>query len=383
MGRIMEFKLNTEDEKSLREIIKRGTTEARLYKRAMILLMKSEGKTYMDIARTLKVSRNTVVLWVEKYKTDENLQKCLKDEKGRGRKHEIFDEEIAFIKNTACKKPTEFGYAAEVWSLSKLTAHINKTAEKNGFPRLSTVSVSYVQKLLKSLAIKPHKIEYYCEKRDPDFEEKMQNVLVFYRDVELGATKEDGTVIHMLSYDEKPGIQAVSVTREDLPATEKNGHIKRDYEYKRLGTVSLLAGIDLKTGRAFPLVKDKHASEDYIDFLKTLDDYYPKGDVIRILLDNLKVHTSKKTKEYLKTRLGRFEFVFTPKHGSWLNMVEGFFSKMSKQVLKGIRVKSKEELKERILKYFEEENLQPVVFHWKYKLDEISQDSKLKIQPVI
>ena len=379
----MELKLNTEDEKYLREIIKRGTTEARLYKRAMILLMKSEGKTYMDIARALKVSRNTVVLWVEKYKADENLQKCLKDEKGRGRKHEIFDEEIAFIKNTACKKPTEFGYAAEVWSLSKLTVHINRTAEKNGFPRLSTVSVSYVQKLLKSLAIKPHKIEYYCEKRDPDFEEKMQNVLVFYRDVELGATKEDGTVIHMLSYDEKPGIQAVSVTSEDLPATEKNGHIKRDYEYKRLGTVSLLAGIDLKTGRAFPLVKDKHASEDYIDFLKTLDDYYPKEDVIRILLDNLKVHTSEKTKEYLKTRPGRFEFVFTPKHGSWLNMVEGFFSKMSKQVLKGIRVKSKEELKERILKYFEEENLQPVVFHWKYKLDEISQDSKLKIQPVI
>ena len=362
MGRRMELKLNTEDEKYLREIIKRGTTEARLYKRAMILLMKSEGKTYMDIARALKVSRNTVVLWVEKYKADENLQKCLKDEKGRGRKHEIFDEEIAFIENTACKKPTEFGYAAEVWSLSKLTAHINRTAEKNGFPRLSTVSVSYVQKLLKSLAIKPHKIEYYCEKRDPDFEEKMQNVLVFYRDVELGATKEDGTVIHMLSYDEKPGIQAVSVTSEDLPATEKNGHIKRDYEYKRLGTVSLLAGIDLKTGRAFPLVKDKHASEDYIDFLKTLDDYYPKEDVIRILLDNLKVHTSEKTKEYLKTRPGRFEFVFTPKHGSWLNMVEGFFSKMSKQVLKGIRVKSKEELKERILKYFEEENLQPVVF---------------------
>ena len=383
MGRRMEFKLNNKDEKYLREIIKRGTTEARLYKRAMILLMKAEGKTYMEIARALKVSRNTVVLWIEKYKAGEDIQKCLKDEKGRGRKHEIFDEEITFIKNTACKKPTEFGYAAEVWSLSKLTAHINKTAEENGFPRLSTVSVSYVQKLLKSLAIKPHKIEYYCEKRDPDFEEKMQNVLVFYRDVELGATKEDGTVVHMLSYDEKPGIQAVSVTSEDLPATEKNGHIKRDYEYKRLGTLSLLAGIDLKTGKAFPLVKDKHTSEDYIEFLKTLDDYYPKEDVIRILLDNLKVHTSEKTKNYLKTKPGRFEFVFTPKHGSWLNMVEGFFSKMSKQVLKGIRVKSKEELKERILKYFEEENLQPVVFHWKYKLDEIPQDSKLKIQPVI
>ena len=81
MGRRMEFKLNTEDEKYLREIIKRGTTEARLYKRAMILLMKSEGKTYMDIARALKVSRNTVVLWVEKYKADENpcdFSSCLK-----------------------------------------------------------------------------------------------------------------------------------------------------------------------------------------------------------------------------------------------------------------------------------------------------------------
>ena len=139
----------------------------------------------------------------------------------------------------------------------------------------------------------------------------------------------------------------------------------------------------LFTRNNHPLVKDKHTSEDYIEFLKTLDDYYPKEDVIRILLDNLKVHTSEKTKNYLKTKPGRFEFVFTPKHGSWLNMVEGFFSKMSKQVLKGIRVKSKEELKERILKYFEEENLQPVVFHWKYKLDEIPQDSKLKIQPVI
>ncbi|WP_294428366.1 transposase [uncultured Treponema sp.] len=100
-------------------------------------------------------------------------------------------------------------------------------------------------------------------------------------------------------------------------------------------------------------------------------------------MDNLKVHTSEKTKKFLKTMPGRFEFVFIPKHGSWLNMVEGFFSKMSKQVLKGIRVKSKEEVKERILKYFEEENLQPVVFHWKYKLDEISQDLNLKIQPVI
>ena len=187
----------------------------------------------------------------------------------------------------------------------------------------------------------------------------------------------------MLSYDEKPGIQAISTTSEDLPPTEKHGKRKRDYEYKRLGTLSLLAGIDLNTGHAFPLVRDKHASADYIEFLKRLDEYYPKGDIIRILLDNLKVHTSEETKKYLRTKAGRFEFVFTPKHGSWLNMVEGFFSKMTRQLLKGIRVKSKDELKQRILKYFDEENLKPVVFKWKYKLDELSKDLHLNIQPVI
>ena len=89
------------------------------------------------------------------------------------------------------------------------------------------------------------------------------------------------------------------------------------------------------------------------------------------MLDNLKVHTSEETRKYLASVSGRFDFVFTPKHGSWLNMVEGFFSKMTKQMLRGIRVNSKEELAERIYLYFDEVNAEPVVFHWKYKLDDI------------
>ena len=98
---------------------------------------------------------------------------------------------------------------------------------------------------------------------------------------------------------------------------------------------------------------------------------YPKGDKIRLVLDNLRVHSSEETRKYLATVPGRFEFVFTPKHGSWLNLVEGFFSKLTRQALKGIRVKTKEELVERIYKYFDEINENPVVYHWKYKLEEI------------
>uniref|UniRef100_UPI00048065B5 transposase n=2 Tax=Eubacterium cellulosolvens TaxID=29322 RepID=UPI00048065B5 len=89
--------------------------------------------------------------------------------------------------------------------------------------------------------------------------------------------------------------------------------------------------------------------------------------------DNHSAHKSKETRNYLATRPeGRFVFVFTPKHGSWLNMIESFFSKMTKQMLRGIRVKSKEELEQRIYLYFEEVNREPVVYHWTYKMDEIS-----------
>ena len=207
----------------------------------------------------------------------------------------------------------------------------------------------------------------------------MHNVLLVYKQLSMQFDEngqfipwqEGGEIVHVLSYDEKPGIQAIATTSEDLLPNENHSTISRDYEYKRLGTLSLLAGIDLQTGEAIPLVRETHNSKDYIEFLKILDEKYPKGDKIRLVLDNLRVHTSEETKQYLATVPGRFEFVFTPKHGSWLNMVEGFFSKMTKQMLRGIRVKSKAELIDRIYLYFEEVNAEPVVFHWEYNLDDI------------
>lgn len=115
-----------------------------------------------------------------------------------------------------------------------------------------------------------------------------------------------------------------------------------------MGTLSLLAAIDLLAGEAFPLVSPTHKSSDFVRFLDMLGQKYPSGDKIRLILDNHSAHTSKETQEYLNKVPGRFEFVFTPTHGSWLNMVEGFFSKLTKQMLSGIRVTSKEELEERI-----------------------------------
>jgi len=182
----------------------------------------------------------------------------------------------------------------------------------------------------------------------------------------------EGVRVNTISYDEKPGVQAIATTSPDRMPTSANGYRQRDCEYVRLGTLSLLAGIDLLTGEAIPYISETHKSSDFIEFLKLLDAKYPEGEIVRLILDNHSAHTSKETRAFLDTMPERFVFVFTPKHGSWHNMVEGFFGKLTRQMLKGIRVLSKEELAKRIYLYFDEVNKDPVVFRWKYKMKDFS-----------
>lgn len=362
------------------------TIQAQTVCRARILLLKSEGESINVIADKAGINRCSVMLCLKKFK-EGGVENALFDAPGRGRNAEITDDEKAWIINIACQKPVNPGYSAEVWTRSLLTKHINKFAEEAGHTRLSTISQSKVRTIPEEADIKPNKITYYCENRDPDFDRKMHNVLLVYKQLSLQFDekgqlipfKEDEQVVHVLSYDEKPGIQAIANTSEDLSPYKNHKTFSRDYEYKRLGTVSLPAGIDLQTGEAIPLVRDKHSSREYIEFLKILNAKYPQKDKIRLVLDNLKVHSSEETRKYLATVPGRFEFVFTPKHGSWLNLIEGFFSKLTRQSLKGIRVKTKEELVERIYKYFEEVNADPVVYHWKYKLDEMDSSEEVQV----
>lgn len=387
MGRKATTISLTDEQREYLELQTRARTiQAQTVNRARILLLKSKGTRIDDIAEKVGVNRATVMLCIRKF-NEGGVENALSDAPGRGRNAEITDDEKAWIINIACQKPVDLGYSAETWTRAALTKYINKHAEAEGHLRLSTISQSKVRDILEKADIKPNKIRYYCERRDPEFDSKMHNVLLVYKQLSMQFDEngnllsfgEDDEVTHVISYDEKPGIQAIATTSEDLLPDENHPTISRDYEYKRLGTLSLLAGIDLQTGEAIPLVRESHNSRDYVDFLKILDDKYPKGDKIRIVLDNLRVHSSEETRKYLETVPNRFEFVFTPKHGSWLNLVEGFFSKMTRQMLKGIRVKSKEELEQRIYKYFEEINAEPVVYHWKYRLEEIDPDEEVQV----
>lgn len=388
MGKKSGTIILTKEERSYLETQMRSRTiQAQTVQRARILLLRADSIPIDSIADKVGINRCSVMLCLKKY-NEGGVENALFDAPGRGRNAEITDDEKAWIINIACQKPVDLGYSAEIWTRALLTKHINKYAEEAGHVRLSTISQSKVRTILEEADIKPNKITYYCENRDPEFDQKMHNVLLVYKQLSLQFDEdgnyigigEDGENVHVISYDEKPGIQAIATTSDDLLPDEKHKTISRDYEYKRLGTISLLAGIDLQTGEAIPLIRDSHTSKDYIEFLKLLDSKYPKGDKIRLVLDNLKVHTSDETRKYLATVPDRFEFVFTPKHGSWLNLVEGFFSKLTRQALKGIRVKTKEELVSRIYKYFEEVNAEPVVYHWKYKLEEIDSSEKVQVE---
>ena len=373
MAHTKRIELTDSDRKKLEKIVRSRTSQAQLVQRARILLLKSEGISLEDIADKVGLNISSVLLCLNKYRSA-GVENALHDAPGRGRNPEITDEEKTWIINIACQRPLDLGLCAEAWTYTRLTEYINVSAEAAGHTRLSTISRASIKNILDSVEIKPHKIRYYCDKRDPEFDQKMHEVLVVYKQIEM-QFDEDGNLlpfedvkINTISYDEKPGIQAIANTSPDRMPIAGKGYRQRDYEYKRLGTLSLLAGIDLLTGEAIPLISETHKSSDFIEFLKILDTKYPEGEKIRLILDNHSAHTSKETRSFLETMPDRFEFVFTPKHGSWLNMIESFFSKMTRQMLKGIRVSSKDELAERIYNYFDEINEDPVIFRWTYKM---------------
>lgn len=353
----------------LRELAASRKAEIREVLRAKILLAYSEGKLISDIEKDLGVSRPTIYKCIDKALAA-GVEMGLKDAYHRPHEPEISDDAKAWVVNIACTKPKDHGLAAELWSTSSLAKFVAEHATAAGFPRLSKAGKTTVWRILSQNEIKPHKIEYYLEKRDPDFDRKMQEVLCVYRDVALyqahAVHDRRPYPIYTVSVDEKPGVQAIGLTAPDRkPLPGKKPAVGRDYEYVRHGTVSIIAGMDLHTGHIFANVEDRHRSVEFISLLKRFDEYYPADAIIRVVLDNHSAHISKETMAYLGSRPGRFVYVHTPKHGSWLNIIECAFSKMARTFLRQIRVESVDELKARILKGIDEFNESPVIFRWK------------------
>ena len=205
---------------------------------------------------------------------------ALDDRPRPGKEPKITPEAKAWLASLACEKAKEHGYPHELWTTRLLARHARENAPAAGHACLADLVQGTVCKILDQEEVKPHKVRYYLQRRDPDFEQKMADVLCVYREVQVlkkraVRSKEPGKSVAIISYDEKPGIQAIATTAPDLPP-EPGVHptFAREHEYKRHGTLSLLAGIDLLTGKVHALVRDRHRSREFIEFLKLLDAAY-------------------------------------------------------------------------------------------------------------
>jgi len=366
--------LTAEERKDLTELRASRNAPHGKVVRASILLDYADGRAIHAIAGSVGKSRPTVERCVDKALAG-GVKMALSDLPRKGCPGRITTEDRFWVANVACKKPFELGYAQEVWTFSLLAAHVCKHATQEGHPALARATKSMLHDILEHAEIKPHKFNYYLERRDPEFDVKMAQVLAVYKEVAVAREQEaqgaTGRAWTVISYDEKPGMQALDHTAPDLPpVTGKHETWGRDYEYVRKGTLTLLAGIDLHDGRVIGLVRERHRSQEFTEFLAEVNQAYPADWKLRIILDNHSAHISKETMKWLTEHANRFEFTFTPKHGSWLNIVETFFSKMTRSFLRYLRAKSKEELKQRIEQWLRQVNEDPVVFHWSYKIDD-------------
>ena len=374
--RAIELSLEEADMAELKAIAQSRSEPASRVERARILLAYREDPSFFAVARAFGLHHQTVQRCVERAVVEGPLA-ALDDRPRPGREPTITLEAKVWLVDLACRKAKELGYPHELWTTRLLAQHARAQGPRAGHACLANLAQGTVCKILDQEEIKPHKVRYYLEQRDPDFADKMAEVLCVYREVKIlkqvasTAKNKPNEKVAIISYDEKPGIQAIATTGPDLPPEPgRHACFARDHEYKRHGTVSLLAGIDLMTGQVHALVRDRHRSCEFIEFLKLIDAAYPPATAIKLILDNHSAHISRETRAWLAERpTHRFKFTFTPKHGSWLNLIEGFFSKVARSVLRHIRVASKQELKDRLMAAINYFNQNPVVHTWTYMLD--------------
>lgn len=340
MGKHIRTITLTPDEKAqLEKVVNKRTSPQQQVLRAQIILMTSQGRSVEEIMEKLDTSRVTIRKWKRRF-VEKGLE-GLEDEGRPGRAPKYGPEIRHKIAAEACNPPPERTH----WTIRDLANHLD-------------VDRGIVQRVLKEEAIKPHRIKYYHHSSDPEFEEKMLNIIGLY------LNPPDNAIV--LSVDEKTGIQALDRTQPVLPL-KPHGKVKTiPFEYKRNGTTSLLAALDVHQGNVLGKCEKRHTHKEFLSFLKHLErTYRRKGRDIHIICDNFSAHRHKKVKEWVKGKKSVF-LHFTPTHASWLNQIEIWFSIMSRRVLKQGIFKSISDLIRKIELFISKYNESAKPFAWTY-----------------
>lgn len=340
MGKqIRMIQLSKPQREELEKIVNKRTGPQQLVLRARIILLTAEGYAVDEIVEKLATSKATISKWKKRF-LEAGIAGLL--DLARPGRHVKYGSEIRHkIAAEACNPPPGRSH----WTIRELARHLG-------------VDRGLVERVFKDQAIKPHRVKYYHHSSDPEFEEKMLNIIGLYLD------PPDNAVV--LCVDEKTGIQALDRMQPVLPL-KPHGKVKNiPFEYKRLGTTSLMAALEVHHGTIVGKCEKRHTHQEFLSFLQRLERTYRKrGREIHIICDNFSAHCHKKVKEWVEAQSNVFVH-FTPTHASWLNQIEIWFSIMTRKVLKQGIFKSVTDLVNKIERFIKDYNQTAAPFAWTY-----------------
>jgi putative transposase len=335
--------LSSEQREQLESLANSRSLPAGLVSRAKIVLLSASGKTNLEIARQLEVTNATVGKWRRRFLAQG--VSGLHDELRPGRPRPISDERVAqLVRRTLKTKPQ----AGTHWSIRQIAAD-------------SGVSKSTVHRIWQAFGLQPHRQKYFKLSSDPFFVEKVRDIVGLYLN-----PPEDAVV---LCVDEKSQIQALERTQPMLPMGL--GYVEGvTHDYRRHGTTTLFAALDTANGKVLTQCRKRHRHQEYLDFLREIDQNVPKNLEVHIIVDNYATHKHPRVKRWFAAR-PRFHVHFTPTYASWLNQVEIWFNRITQQAIRRGTFRSVKDLVEKIDHYVQNSNRQAQPFVWTATADSI------------
>lgn len=349
----MAIRLSRREEDLLLEITRQQRVEARLYRRARMVLLAAAGESISEIARQLGTCRLRVHEWLGRFQED-GLE-GLKDQPRSGRPQVITALERHEVMAAACRSPRELGVDRNTWTHESL----RDALVEEGWVR--KISTSEVGRILEEADLKPYRVRSWCHSTDPDFEAKMRGIVRLYVRRPLGEP--------VLCVDEKTGMQALSRSRDLQPAGPgRRG--RQEFEYRRHGTRCLFACFNVGTGKVLGRCTQTRTREDFFSFLDGVAATYRQARV-HLILDNLNTHRDTGQGQFItewnRGHGNRFVFHYTPTHGSWLNQVELWFAIVTRRVLRHGNFRTLDELVAAIEMFIDDWNAwEAHPFRWTY-----------------
>ncbi len=338
------IKLTRSERGKLQRLANGRRTEVRVVSRAQIVLAAAGGLENREIAEDLGVGRETVGRWRSRY-ADKGLEGITKDLPRGGRKPTRRSKvESRIIRLTTQTEPQD----ATHWSTRTLAEHLG-------------VSQSMVHRIWKANGLKPHLVKTFKVSNDPNFEEKLRDVVGLYLNPPENAL--------VFSADEKTSIQALDRTQPSLPLV-KGRCDTMTHDYKRNGTTTLFAAIELGQGEVIATCMKRHRHQEWLKFLRMIDERTPKDLDLHLIVDNYATHKHEKVQRWLK-RHPRFHMHFIPTSSSWLNIIEGFFRNLDQKRLKRGVFCNVPELINAIMGYIDGHNRDPKPIVWTAAADNI------------